>query len=308
MHLIESIEHKKMDRILSESEKEKENKRDQNVKRALQKGLNNKLSVVGMIVFLIIIFMCIFAPLITRYSPTKIDLRNRLTSPGNEHILGTDSLGRDIFSRILYGGRLSIFIGFGSALGATVIGLVLGSWAGYKRGLFEGIFLRLSELFTFFPQIILVLILVTMVGQSIVNIMLIFTLTGWCSIFRVVRAKMLSLREEEFVQALKVLGINDLRICYKHILPNAIGPVVVNITLLTAVFILQEAALSYMGLGVPMEMSTWGNILNAANKIDVIKENWWIWLPVGTVISLFVLSINFIGDGIRDSTDVSQQG
>ena len=307
MRFAQARENKRMDEILKKCNLGLVTK-DRIKSRALKKAIGNRIAVVGFAVFLIIVIMCIGAPIFTKYDPLKIDLTSSMSPPSAEHILGTDSLGRDVFSRILYGGRISIFIGFGSAIGATLIGVTLGCWAGYKRGFLDGLFLRVSELFLFFPQIILVLLLVTMVGQSLYNIILIFMLTGWCSIFRMTRARMLSLKEEEYVQALKVLGLKDLKISFKHILPNAIGPIVVNVTLYTAIFILQESALSFMGLGVPMEIPTWGNILNAANDLSVIKENWWIWLPVGLVISLFVLSINFIGDGLRDSTDISQQG
>jgi peptide/nickel transport system permease protein len=140
-----------------------------------------------------------------------------------------------------------------------------------------------------------VLLLVTLTGQSLGNLLTIFILTGWGSIYRMTRARMLSIREEEYVQALKAFGVRPLVICYKHMLPNAVGPIAVNITLSTAMFILQETALSFLGLGVPPQISTWGNILNVANDFTVLKNNWWIWLPVGLTISTFVLSVNFLG-------------
>jgi peptide/nickel transport system permease protein len=276
--------------------------------RALSKALNNKMSVLGGIVFLLLLILCYGAPLFTRFLPTKINLKEIYAFPSWAHLFGTDCLGRDVFSRVLYGGRMSIAIGFGSALGATFLGTVLGCWGGYKGGVFDAIVLRLSELFLFFPQTILCLIMVSMVGQSISNLIIIFIITGWCSVYRMARSQMLSLKEREFVQALRVQGIGDFKICFKHILPNALGPLFVNITLTTATYILQEAALSYLGLGVPLEVATWGNVLNVANNLNVLTNYWWIWLPVGIVISLFVLSINFIGDGLRDSTDSSQQG
>jgi peptide/nickel transport system permease protein len=168
--------------------------------------------------------------------------------------------------------------------------------------------MRVSEGIMAFPEIILVLVLVTIVGQSLTNIMLIFIVGGWCGIYRLVRAQMLSLREEEYVQALRSFGLSRALITFKHILPNALGPVMVNITLSTAAFILQEAGLSFLGLGVPLAIPTWGNILNVAQNLAVLQSNWWLWLPVGIVISLFVLSVNFIGDGLRDATDPTQQG
>lgn len=159
-----------------------------------------------------------------------------------------------------------------------------------------------------FPQLVLVLLLVTILGQSLMNLIIIFILTGWGSVYRLTRAQILSIREEEYVQSLRAFGLNSFVICYKHMLPNAIGPILVNITLSTAMFILEEASLSFLGLGVPLQIATWGNILNAAQDMFTLQNSWWLWLPVGVVISLFVMSINFIGDGLRDSTDPTQQG
>lgn len=276
--------------------------------RALRKLFANKLSVAGLIIFIVILILCLFAPLFTQYSSTKVDLRSILNPPGAGHLLGTDKIGRDIWSRLLFGGRISIGVGLGSALLATVIGVSLGTIAGYKGGWLDSIVMKVSEVLMSFPQIILVLILVTITGQSLWNLIFIFSLTGWPSMYRMARSQMLSLREEEYVQALKAFGIGSMRIAFKHMLPNAIGPIFVNITLSTAMFILQEASLSFLGLGVPLEVATWGNILNAAQDIMILKNAWWIWLPTGIMVTLFVISINFIGDGLRDATDPSQIG
>jgi len=276
--------------------------------RALRRFFNNRLAIMGLIIFILIFLTAIFAPIICKHAPQKIDLLNRLQPPSSEHIFGTDKIGRDVFARILYGGQISIFVGIGSALGAAIIGVLIGSYAGYKGGWIDKTFMRISEVMMSFPQIVLVLLLVSLVGQSLWNLIVIFILTGWGSIYRMTRAKILSIREEEYVLALKAFGLNDIIICYKHMLPNALGPVLVNITLSTAGFILQETALSFLGLGVPLNIPTWGNILNIAQDISVLRENWWIWLPTGTVISIFVSSVNFIGDGLRDSIDPTQQG
>ena len=231
-----------------------------------------------------------------------------LQEPSAEHWFGTDRTGRDVFARILYGGRVSILVGLGSSLIAAVIGVGLGAYTGYVGGWVDTVALRISDIFMAFPQIILVLLLVSIAGQSLLNLIIIFVLSGWGSMYRMTRARMLSLREEEFVQALQSFGVPTLKICYKHILPNALGPIMVNITLTTAMFILAEAGLSFLGLGVPLSIPTWGNILNVAKDIRVLENNWWMWLPVGMVISFFVLSVNFIGDGMRDSTDPTLQG
>jgi len=276
--------------------------------RLLRRMLRNPLSVFGCVVLLLILVTAIGAPLFTRYGPMQIDLSGVLRPPSLKHVFGTDKLGRDIFSRVLFGGRISILIGLGSAIGAAIIGVVMGAYGGYKGGWIDAIFLHTSEIFMAFPQIILVLLLVTIVGQSTGNLIVIFITTGWGSTYRMTRARMLSVREEEYAVALKSFGLNELLICYKHLLPNALGPIMVNITLNTAMFILQEAALSFLGLGVPLQIPSWGNILNSANDLTVLQSYWWIWLPVGIVISLFVLSVNFVGDGLHDSSDPTQQG
>lgn len=276
--------------------------------RALRKLLNNRLAIIGIVVFAIILLSCILAPVLTSYSPKAVDMTSILKGPSSEHWFGTDKLGRDVFSRVLYGGRLSIAIGFGSALGCSVVGVLFGCYSGYRGGRFDSIMVRVSEIFMSIPQLILVLMLVAILGQSAKNIVIIFIICGWGSSFRMARSQVLSIREEEYVQSLKVFGLNPFVICYKHILPNALSPIVVNVTLSTAMFILEEAALSFLGLGVPLEVPTWGNILNAAQDLYTLQNNWWLWLPTGIVVSLFVMSINFLGDGIRDTTDPTQQG
>lgn len=297
---------RKLDKIkeLEESGKLK----NQNVNRTLRKFLNNKLALAGAGIFIVILLASILAPLLTSYDPLKADMNSVLQSPSANHIFGTDKVGRDVFARVLYGGRISIFIGLGSALGCAFIGVLLGCYGGYKGGLLDKIVLHISEVFMSFPQLVLVLLLVTILGQSLTNLIVIFVLTGWGSVYRMARSQILTIREEEYVQSLKAFGLNEFLICYKHMLPNAIGPIVVNITLSTAMFILQEASLSFLGLGVPLELATWGNILNAAQDMFTLQNNWWLWLPVGITISLFVMGINFLGDGIRDTTDPTQQG
>ena len=259
-------------------------------------------------IFTIILLASILAPMLTPWNPTEINLRAINKPPSWEHWFGTDKTGRDVFARVLYGGRISILVGLGSALVSALIGVIIGCYAGYVGGWVDAVAMRVSEAIMAFPEIILVLVLVSILGQSLFNIMAIFILGGWCGIYRLVRAQMLSLREEEYVQALRSFGLNRALISFKHMLPNALGPVMVNITLSTAAFILQEAGLSFLGLGVPLAIPTWGNILNVAQDLTVLQRNWWLWLPVGTFISLFVLSVNFIGDGLRDASDPTQQG
>lgn len=297
---------RKFDRILKAEEEGRIKK--SKMSRSVQKMFQNRLAVIGLMVFGGILLTCLLAPLIAAYDPVAPDLRSLNQPPSLQHIFGTDKLGRDVFTRTLYGGRLSMLIGLGSALIAAVIGVLLGCYGGYKGGIFDKVVLRLSEVFMSFPQLILVMMLGMIFGRGLGNLIFIFVLTGWGGVYRQARARMLSLREEEYVQSMKAFGINDFVIAYKHMLPNAIGPIVVNLTLSTAMFILDEAAMSFLGLGVPPEIATWGNILNAAQDVFTMQNYWWQWLPVGIVVSLFVISINCIGDGLRDSTDPTQMG
>ena len=297
---------RKFDKLREREETGKSRKGIQN--RALSKMLSNKLAVIGLGFVSIVIVASIIAPLICKYDPQKVNLRMILKPPSSEHILGTDKVGRDVYARIIYGGRISILVGLGSAIGAALIGVSIGAYTGYRGGWIDSLILRISEIVMAFPQIILVLLLVAILGQSLMNLMVIFTLTGWGGLFRMTRAQMLSLREEEYVQALQAFGLSSFRISFKHVLPNALGPIMVNITLSTAMFILQEAGLSFLGLGVPLNIPTWGNILNVAIDLRILEDFWWVWMPVAGMISFFVLGINFIGDGLRDSTDPSLQG
>ena len=280
--------------------------------RTLRKLTSNKLAVIGVVLFLVICILCFGAPLFTRHDPMMFDLRAKMAAPSAQHILGTDQMGRDIWSRILYGGRISIIVGLGSALGAALVGVVLGLYVGYKGGLLDNLLIKVSDIFQSVPQMVLIIIIVALVGQSMENLIVIFILTGWPGMYRMTRSKVLSLKQQEFVQALRAFGISDVKIAFKHLLPNTLGPVVVNITLSTAMFILQEASLSVLGYGVPMEIATWGNIINVITNGGTIRfdwlQYWWMWLPCALMLILFVLSINFIGDGLRDASDPTQIG
>jgi peptide/nickel transport system permease protein len=275
-------------------------------KRGLEKLRRNRLAMLGLLIVSLIILMCVCAPLLTSYNPTEISLRERRLPPGVSHIFGTDSLGRDVFARLLYGGRVSILIGLSGAAGGTIFGIFFGSLCGYFGGAADAVIIKVAELIAVIPQILLNLVLVLVAGQSIQNLIFVFTFTGWIATFRLVRGRFFSLREESFVEACRAFGIGSLSIVFKHILPNCLGPVVVQFTLNTAGFILTEAALSFIGLGVPSGIPTWGNVINAAKEIIIIIENPWLWIFPGFTIALFVLGVNFFGDGLRDMLDPSQ--
>lgn len=272
-------------------------------KRSLQKFLSNKLAIVGLIIVSLMVLSAIFAPLLASHDPNKIDMVKLNQAPGNGHLFGTDSTGRDLYSRLLYGGRISILIGITSALTTSIIGTIFGLIAGYFGKIIDFVLIRISEILQSFPMIILVMVLVTILGPSVSNMILVFTLIGWMTVFRIVRNEVLRLREETYVAVNKAFGIFDFAIMFRDILPNTLSPIIVATTINIAYFILQETGLSFLGLGVPTNVPTWGTIINAAKSITVIQMYKWQWLIPGLFISLFVMSINFLGDGLRDALD-----
>lgn len=286
--------------------KEKQIPKSSLSKRRLEKFLRNKLAVIGMAVVLIYLILCFLAPFFTKFDPNGVNLIERSQPPSAEHILGTDQVGRDLFTRLLYGGRVSILIGLCGAVGGGLLGSVLGAVAGYFGGYLDKALLKLCELFLSFPQTLLCLLLVVFLGQGTMNLFLIFTITGWTTTFRVVRSMYYSLKEESYVEACEAMGMKKSSIMFKHIFPNTLGPIIVNVTLYVAIYILQEAALSFIGLGVPSTVPTWGNILNAAKDVTTVTNMPWLWIPPGLAISIFVLGVNFFGDGLRDVFDPHQ--
>ena len=271
--------------------------------KIFKKILRNKLSVIGILLFLLIFLSCIFAPFLTPYNPSSIDMMNMSKAPSSSHIFGTDNIGRDVFSRILYGGRVSMLVGALGALFGTLIGTFLGAIAGYFGGKIDSALVRCSEVFLTIPDLILILVLSTIFGQGVGNIILVFTITGWMTTFRIVRSGFMQTKQETFVSACQSFGISDSRIIFNNILPNTLSPVCVAFSVNVAGFVLAEAGLSFIGVGIPSDVPTWGNIINAAKSIDVIKNYWWLWIIPGLAISGFVLSINFMGDALRDIMD-----
>ena len=276
-------------------------------KKNVRKFVNNKLAMIGLICMAVIVVASVAAPIITPFDPNTISMGELGVPPGPGHIFGTDKLGRDVFARILYGGQVSILVGVVGSVCGSVIGMILGAMAGYLGSKVDMVLVRLSEIFQTFPQMILIMILVSVLGQGVENLILVFSVTGWMTTFRMVRNEFLALREETYVQVCEAFGMSKASIMFKQILPNVMSPVIVATTTNVAGFILQEAALSFIGVGVPSSVPSWGNILNAAKSIDIITNYWWLWLIPGAVISIFVLAVNFFGDGLRDVIDPKQQ-
>lgn len=269
--------------------------------------LHNVPGMTGLFIVTVMILAAIFAIPLSGHNPDYIDPINSRLAPGWGHLMGTDQLGRDMLSRVLYGARQSIYIGVLASLLANLIGTVLGAVAGYLGGKFDTIVLRISELVMTFPQLILVLIAVSLLGQGINNVILIFAVTGWMTTFRLVRGEFFSLREEAFVEADRAFGFSKSRIIFRHLLPNTLSPIVVAFTVNTAIYIIAEAGLSFLGLGVPITTPTWGNLLAAAQSPVVVNEYWWLWVFPALSIVIFVLGVNFIGDGLRDVLDPRQR-
>jgi peptide/nickel transport system permease protein len=265
--------------------------------------LHNPSGVIGLAIISVMILTSIFAVQISGVAPDYIDPINSRLGPSWSHLFGTDQLGRDMFSRILSGGRQSIYIGVLASFMANLIGTVLGATAGYLGGKIDTVVMRISELVMTFPQLILVLIFVSLLGQGINNVIIVFALTGWMTTFRLVRGEFFSLREEAFVEADRAFGFSKPRIIFRHLLPNTMSPIVVAFTVNIAIFIIAEAGLSFLGLGVPVTTPTWGNLLTAAQNPVVVNEYWWLWVFPALAIAIFVLGVNFVGDGLRDVLD-----
>jgi peptide/nickel transport system permease protein len=250
-----------------------------------------------------IVLASISAPLLAPYDPAEVNLKQRLAAPSTEHLLGTDGLGRDLFSRILYGIRVSLLVSVGGTVVAGAIGLVLGAISGYYGGLFDQIWLRVSEIFMAFPALVILLVLVAVMGPSMLNIIIIFAITKWATLYRLVRAQFFSLREEEFVEALKALNIGLPSIIFGHLVPNTLGPIAVWFTLEVASGIIQEAGLSFLGLGIQPPTPSLGNLLSAAQDLRILRDHAWLWIAPGFIVALITLCINFTGDWMRDVTD-----
>jgi peptide/nickel transport system permease protein len=267
------------------------------------KFLQNKLAVIGLVMLTIIVVSAILAPWIAPHDPDFQNLRNRLASPSAEFLLGTDHLGRDIFSRLLFGGRVSLFVGFVAMIGAVTIGTTIGAIAGYFGGLVDSILMRLVDIIISFPNIFLLITLVAVLEPSIDKLIMVFAFLSWTGTARLVRGEFLTLKKREFVLAARTIGMSNTRIIFGQILPSAFGPVIVAATLAVGGFILAESALSFLGLGVQPPTSTWGNMLTYSQSVTIFRTAWWYPTFPGVMILLTVLSFNFVGDGLRDALD-----
>lgn len=267
----------------------------------------NKLAVAGICVLAVIVLVTVFAGPLTKltlgWGRDEFELTAIRAIPSARHPLGTDSVGRDILTRLLYGGQISLMIAAVSVTSNIIIGTILGSIAGYAGGWVDNALMRIVDIINTLPFLMIALTLVAILGPSVKNLIFAIILTGWPGPARLVRGEFLSLRERDYVEAARATGAPAGRIIFRHILPNAVPPLIVSATLNIAGIILAEAGLSYLGFGVKVPTPSWGNMLSEANNIVVLTKMPWMWVPPGLLIFLTVLSVNFVGDGLRDAMD-----
>jgi peptide/nickel transport system permease protein len=261
----------------------------------------NRLALAGGAVVVGLFLVALLAPWLSPWDPNRPEMKHMFDPPSSRHPLGTDQLGRDVLARMLYGSRVSLAVGFVSVGIATLIGILLGAAAGYHGGTIDALIMRLVDLMLVFPRFFLLLAVLAFLRPSIWTIMAVIGLTGWMGVARLVRAEFLTLKEREFVVWSQSIGAGAFRIIWRHILPNAMAPVLVAMTLGIPAAILTESGLSFLGLGVQPPYATWGNILNEGK--DAIELAWWLSLYPGLAILITVLSYNLLGEGIRDALD-----
>lgn len=272
--------------------------------QAVKKMIHNKKAILGLAIVTFLVLAVILIPVFMELDPYTTDRTAGFNKPpSSEHILGTDDVGRDLFARLLYGGRISLFVGIMSTIISVVIGIPLGLIAGYFRGVAESIIMRTADAFMSFPSMVLILVLVAVYGPSVLTVTVVIGVLGWTAIAKLIYGNVLSIRECEYIQASKAVGVGAFRILFSEVLPNAIPPVWANISFRVAGAILTESSLSFLGMGVQTPQASWGNIIFAAQNLLVLTARPWVWLPPGICIILVVVGFNFIGEGVRDALD-----
>ncbi len=268
--------------------------------------ISNPLALAGLALVALLFFVAVAAPWIAPYDPQAIDTWHVLEPPSRAHLLGTDSLGRDCLSRLIYGARISLLVGFVAVGIATFVGTVLGALAGFYGRWVDSLVMRFVDIMLCFPSIFLIMAVIAFLEPSIWNIMAVIGLTGWMGVARLVRAEFLSLRRRDFVLAARLSGASNLRIVFSHILPNAMAPVLVSATLGIGGAILTESALSFLGIGVQPPTPSWGNMLTEGK--DNLEIAWWLSVFPGLAILVTVLAYNLLGEGLRDALDPRKRG
>ena len=272
--------------------------------QAMKKFLHNKKAMFGLFIVVLLALAVLLIPLFMDLDPYTTDRAAGFNKgPSETHILGTDDVGRDLFARVLYGGRVSLFVGITSTIISVLVGIPLGLIAGYFRGAAESIIMRTADAFMSFPSMVLILVLVAVFGPSILTVTVVIGILGWTAIAKLIYGNVLSIREREYIQAAKTSGTSTWTILFSEVLPNAIPPVWANISFRVAGAILTESSLSFLGMGVQTPQASWGIIIYAAQNLMVLTARPWVWIPPGVCIILVVIGFNFIGEGVRDALD-----
>ena len=281
----------------------KENVQNSFWRNTIQKFMKHRVAMFSLLLLTVEILAVILLPLLMDLDPYATNAGSFSMAPDERFLLGTDEVGRDVFSRLVYGGRVSIMVGFVSALLSAVVGIPLGLLAGYYGGVIRMVIMRLVDIFMSFPAMIIQLVLVTVLGASAASVMLVIGLLGWTGFARLTYSKVISVKEQEYVEAARASGATNLRQMFQYILPNSLAPLFVQFSFSVASAILQESGLSFLGLGVPVPTASWGNMIYSAQSLSTLVYRPWMWVPAGTILVATVLSINFIGDGLRDALD-----
>jgi peptide/nickel transport system permease protein len=274
--------------------------------RAMRRFFRHRLALFGLVLLILMVVPAIFAPLVAPYNPAAQDLVNFRQGPSRDHWLGTDGFGRDVLSRLIYGARPSLSVGIIAVSIYETIAIILGSIAGYYGGKADWIIMRIVDIVMTFPSLIIIIFLVAILGPGLRNTVVAIAILRWTEPTRLVRGQILSLREMDYVLAARSLGAKDSRIIRRHVLPGVVAPLVVHATFGVATAILLEAALSFLNLGILPPAASWGNMMTAAQELVILERMPWLWLPPGLAIMLAVLSINFVGDGLRDALDATR--
>lgn len=268
----------------------------------LKKYFENKLAVVSGIGLIILMIIAISAPIIAPYDPAAVTGYFSLP-PSKEFLLGTDQLSRDVLSRLIYASRVSLLVGIGSVIISVIIGTILGLISGYLGGGIDTVIMRITDVFMAFPQLMLILVVVSIIGPSLGNLIIILGILSWTGVARLVRGNVLAIKEVDYVKANIALGLSTPRILLNHIFPNVFASILVNATFGIAATIMLEASLSFLGLGVRPPTASWGNMLTDAQSLTILTSQPWLWVPPGIMIMLTVLAVNFVGDGLREAID-----
>jgi oligopeptide transport system permease protein len=262
----------------------------------------NRLAVAGGMILLLLTAVCLLGPLLSPYDYAEQNLDNTFAPPGAAHWLGTDQLGRDLLVRVLYGGRISLGVGLCATFVALTIGVIYGAVAGYLGGRTDAVMMRLVDIMYALPFTIFVILLMVFLGRNIILLFVAIGAVEWLTMARIVRGQIMTLKKMEFIEAARSLGYGNRRIIFRHLLPNALGPIIVYTTLTIPAVMLLEAFLSFLGLGVQPPMSSWGTLIK--DGAEKMEEYWWLLVFPGTLFSLTLFSLNFLGDGLRDALDV----